>query len=232
MYATLTIKRIISIVSSSFFVLIVIAFSCSAQMSLNEIIDALDQKTPELELIKQIEKRKVNYYLKSSDSVNLVFHGATDAILHTIETHRKITKLPIKFNGWKPFGDIAIAPWNNNAIVYCKGFSMAYPGLTTARSFFVDNRRTLVVKVEDIKASSFSNENKMLKVFVSDSNVALCCIADSLTASDDREFVLKKGGEFRYRIPESLISNGSLIKLGLQFGPGEYNTFKVSAWFE
>jgi hypothetical protein len=116
--------------------------------------------------------------------------------------------------------------------VLCRGWSIAYPGLTTPKTFYLGNRRTLVVKMEEIEASTFTNHNKMLKVFASDSNKALQCITDSLQAPDDREFVIKKDGEFRYRIPESLIIGGTLQKLGLQFGPGEYKTFKVSAWFE
>jgi hypothetical protein len=213
---------------------ILLSFSSFAQtrLSYSDIADALDKKLPEAELIKQIEKQKVDFYLKSSDSVDLVLNGASGQLLRTIVKNRKIDKLPITFKGWKPFGDIAIAPWNKNAIVLCRGWSIAYPGLTTPKTFYLGNRRTLVVKMEEIEASTFTNHNKMLKVFASDSNKALQCITDSLQAPDDREFVIKKDGEFRYRIPESLIIGGTLQKLGLQFGPGEYKTFKVSAWFE
>lgn len=214
--------------------MIFFSFSSFAQLPLNysNIVDDLDKRISEAELIKKIEKQKVDFYLKSSDSADLVFHGASGQVLHTIETNRKIDKLPITFNGWKPFGDIAIAPWNKNAVVFCKGCSNAYPGLTTHKRFCVGNRRILVVKMEECEASTFTNQNKMLKVFASESNEALQCIIDSLLAPDDREFVIKKDGEFRYRIPESLIISGTLQKLGLQFGPGEYRTFKVSAWFE
>lgn len=217
-------------------VLAVIFLSSSsfAQLPLNysAIVDALDKRISEAELIKKIEKQKVDFYLKSSDSSDLVFHGASGRVLHTIETNRKIDKLPVTFNGWKPFGDIAIAPWEKNAIVFCKGCSNAYPGLSTYKTFYLGNRRTLVVKMEECEASTFTNQNKMLKVFASESNEALQCIIDSLLVPDDREFVIKKDGEFRYRIPESLIIGGALKKLGLQFGPGEYKTFKLSAWFE
>lgn len=213
---------------------ILVCFSSSAQIPLSygDIVDALDKKLSEAELIKQIEKQKVDFYLKSSDSVNLGLNGASNQLFHIIKTNRKIAKLPITFNGWQPFGDISIAPWNKNAIVYCRGFSIAYPGLSTQKTFYLENRRTLVVKIDEIEASTFTNQNKMLKVFVSDSNKALQCIIDSLQVSDDREFVIKKDGEFRYRIPESLLIGGIFSKLGFQFGPGEYKTFKVSAWFE
>ncbi len=213
---------------------ILLNFSSFAQtpLSYSDIADALDKKLPEADLIKQIEKQKVDFYLQSTDSVGLVFNGASEQIIRAIETNREIEKLPITFNGWKPFGDIATAPWNRNAIVYCKGSSIAYPGLSTHKTFYLSNRRTLVVKIEDIEASTFTNQNKMLKVFASESNEALQCSIDSLLAPDDHEFVIKKGGEFRYLIPESIIIGGTLKKLGLQFGPGEYKTFKVSAWFE
>ena len=213
---------------------ILLSFSSFAQIPLrySDIVDALENRQPEAELIKQIEKQKIDFVLKSADSVDLVLIGASDQLIHTIVTNREIVKLPITFNGWKPFGEIAIARWKKNAIVYCKGWSNAYPGLTTHKTFYVDDRRTLVVKMEEIEASTFTNQNKMLKVFASESNKALHCITDSLLATDDREFVIKKEGEFRYRIPDSLIIGGALQKLGLQFGPGEYKTFKVSAWFE
>lgn len=213
---------------------ILFSFSSFAQipLSYSDIVNALDKRLSEAELIKQIEKQKVDFVLKSSDSVDLVLTGASDQLILTILTNRKIVKLPITFNGWKPFGEIAISPRNKNANVLCKGNSISYPGLTTLKTFYVINRRTLVVKMEEIEASTFTNQNKMLKVFVSESNKALQCITDSLQAPDDREFVIKKDGEFRYRIPESLIIGGTLKKLGLQFGPGEYKTFKVSAWFE
>lgn len=221
----------------AFFVLTVIllCFSSFAQtpLSYSDIVDALDKRLPEEELIKQIEKQKVDFLLKSSDSVDLVLlNGASDQLIQTILTNRKVVKLPVTFNGWKPFGDIAIAPWNRNAIVYCKGSSISYPGLTTQKTFYVDDRRILVIKIEESEGSTFTDQDKMLKVFVSESNKTLQCITDSLQAPDDREFVLKKDGEFRYRIPDSLIHGGTLTKLGLRFGPGEYNTFKVSAWFE
>lgn len=125
-----------------------------------------------------------------------------------------------------------MARCNRNANVLCRGYSIAYPGITTQKTFYMADRRIVVVKMEEIEASTFTNQNKMLKVFASESNTALQCITDSLLAPDDHEFVIKKDGEFRYRIPESLIIGGTLTKLGLQFGPGEYNTFKVSAWFE
>lgn len=213
---------------------ILLSFSSFAQtqLSYSDIADALDKRLPEADLIKQIKKQKVDFYLQSTDSVGLVFNGASDQILRAIETNRKIEKLLVTFNRWKPFGDIATAPWNKNAIVYCKGYSNAYPGLSTLKTFYVGNRRTLVVKIEDIEASTFTNHDKMLKVFVSESNEALQCIIDSLLAPDDPEFVIKKEGEFRYRIPESILIGGTLKKLGFQFGPGEYETFKVSAWFE
>ncbi len=215
-------------------IVILLSFSSFAQSPIrfSEIIDALDIKLSEAELIKKIEKQKVDYYLKSSDSVDLRFHGASDLILHTIETNREIARLPITFDRWKAFGDIATAPWKRNAIVYCKGSSIAYPGLTTTKTFNLYNRRTLVIKMEDIEASTFTDQNKMLKVFVSDSNKALQCNIDSLQVPDDHDFVIKKEGEFRYRIPESILRGGTFKKLGFQFGPGEYNTFKVSAWFE
>ena len=211
-----------------------LSFSSFAQIPLgySDIVNALDKRISEAELIKQIEKEKVDFVLKSSDSVDLVLIGASDQLVRTIITNRKIVKLPITFNGWKPFGEIAISPRNRNANVLCKGYSNAYPGLTTLKTFYVGDRRTLVVKMEESEASTFTNQNKMLKVFASESNKALQCISDSLLAPDDREFVIKKDGEFRYRIPDSLIIGGTLKKLGLQFGPGEYKTFKVSAWFE
>jgi hypothetical protein len=213
---------------------IFIRFSSFAQIPLlySDIVDAIDKRQPEAELIKKIEKQKVDFVLKARDSVDLVLIGASDRLIQAIITNRKIVKLPITFNGWKPFGEIAIAQWKKNAVVYCKGWSNAYPGLTTHKTFYVGDRRTLVIKMEDIEASSFTNQNKMLKVFVSEKNKALHCITDSLQAPDDREFVIKKEGEFRYRIPDSLITGGALTKLGLQFGPGEYKTFQVSAWFE
>ena len=217
---------------------ILLSFSSFAQtlLSYSDIVNALDKRLPEAELIKQIEKQKVDFVLSSSDSVDLVLTGASDLLVTTIITNRKIDKLPITFNGWKPFGEIAIAPWKRNgkrnAIVMCKGWSNAYPGLTTHNTFYVGDRRTLVVKMEQIEASTFTNQNKMLKVFTSESNEALQCIIDSLRAPDDHDFVIKKSGEFRYRIPESIIIGGTLKKLGFQFGPGEYETFKVSAWFE
>jgi hypothetical protein len=213
---------------------IVLSFSSCAQtrLSYKYIVDALDTRLPEAELITQIENQKLDFALKSSDSVKLVLRGASDLLMQTIIAHRKIDKLPITFNGWKPFGDIAIAPWNNNAIVLCKGSSGACPGLTTYKTFDVGDRSTLVIKMEEIQASTFTNQNKMLKVFASELNKTLECSTDSLLAPDDREFVIKKEGEFRYRIPESLIIAGQLQKLGIQFGPGEYKTFKVSAWFE
>ncbi len=213
---------------------IVLSFSSLAQtpLSYNDIVDILDKKLPEAELIKQIIKQKVDFYLQSTDSVGLVFNGASDQVVRAIETNRKIDKLPITFNGWKPFGDIATAPWERNTIVYCKGSSIAYPGFKTHKTFYLSNRRTLVVKMEKTEASSFTDKNKMLKVFVLESNEALECNTESLLAPDDPEFVTKKDGEFRYRIPESFITGGSLRKLGFQFGPGDYETFKVSAWFE
>lgn len=213
---------------------ILFSSSSSAQIPLrySDIVDALNERLSEAELTKKIEKQKVDFVLQSSDSIQLVLDGASDRLIRTIVTNRKIVKLPVTFNGWKPFGEIAIAPWEKNAIVLCRGYSSAYPGLTTQKTFHVGNRRTLVVKVEKIEASTFINQNKMLKVFASESNEALQCITDSLLASDDREFVIKKEGEIRYRIPESLITGGKLRKLGFQFGPGEYKTFKVSAWFE
>jgi len=196
------------------------------------IVDEVEKRVPEAELIKRIETQKVDFYLKPSDSVDLRFKGASDQILHVIEANRKISKLTITFDGWKPFGEIAIAPWNKNQTVFCKGSCNAYPGLTTLKTFKLDNRRTLVVKMEDIESSNFTDQDKMLKVFALDSNKTLCCITDSLLAPEDKEFVVKKGGEIRYRIPEAMIIGGGLTKLGFQFGPGEYNTFKVSAWFE
>ena len=72
----------------------------------------------------------------------------------------------------------------------------------------------------------------MLKVTVTKGNTTLKCITDSLRVPNDPDFVVKKDGEFRYRIPEYLLYDGILKKLMLQFGPGEYKTFKVSAWFE
>ena len=72
----------------------------------------------------------------------------------------------------------------------------------------------------------------MLKVFASEPNETLQCIDESLLVSNDQEFVIKTKGEIRYSIPESILNYGTLHKLGFQFGSGEYNTFKVSAWFE
>jgi hypothetical protein len=213
---------------------IVLSLGSFAQtrLSYKYIVDALDNRLPESELITQIENQKLDFALKSSDSVKLVFRGASDRLMQTILANRKIDKLPITFNGWKPFGNIAIAPWNDNANVLCKGSSNACPGLTTYKTFNVGDRRTLVIKMEAIEASTFTNQNKMLKVFTSEKNKTLECFIDSLLAPDDREFVIKKEGEFRYRIPESFIIAGQLRNLGIQFGPGEYKTFKVSAWFE
>ncbi len=216
------------------FTVLFLCFGSFAQTPLrhSDIVDALDNKLSEEELIKRIERQKVDFYLTTSDSVDFALDGASDQVLRALVTNVKIDKLPITFNGWKPFGDIATAPWEKNSIVYCKGFSNAYPGLMAHKTFYVGNRRFLVVKIENSESSVFTNKNKMLKVFVSESNEALPCITDSLRAPDDREFVIKRDGTFRYRIPESLIIGGTLKKLGFQFGPGEYNTFKVSAWFE
>jgi hypothetical protein len=143
-----------------------------------------------------------------------------------------INKLSITFNGWRPFGEIAIAPCNNNNSVLCKGKSIAYPGLTTLKVFNLTNQKTLVVKVEGSAPSIFTNQNKMLKVFASEANVALRCATDTLPAPDDGEFVVKNDGEFRFSIPESVIVGGQIQKLGIQFGPGEYKKLKLSAWFE
>lgn len=213
---------------------IVLSFSSFAQFPLgySDIVNSLDKKLSETELIQQIERQKVDFELTSSDSFNLSLNGASDQLLHAIITNRMIVKLPVTFNGWQPFGDIAIAPCNKNANVLCKGTSNAYPGLTSPQTFILAKRRTLVVKIEGSEASTFTSQNKMLKVFASESNEALQCTVDSLLTPDDPEFVIKKDGEFRYRIPESIIIGGRLKKLGFQFGPGVYKTFKVSAWFE
>ncbi len=104
---------------------ILLSFSSFAQipLSYSDIVDALDKRLSEAEIIKQIEKQKVDFVLKSPDSVDLVLIGASDQLIRTIVTNRKIVKLPITFNGWKPFGEIATARCNKNANVLCKGYS-------------------------------------------------------------------------------------------------------------
>lgn len=213
-------------------VLLCIVSFAQIPLKYSDIITSLEEKVPEPELVQQIEKRKVDFELTESDSVKLVLNGAGNKVLRAIIANRMIIKLPITFNGWQPFGDIAIAPWNKNLTVLCKGTSCGYPGLTTPKTFDIAKRRTLVVKIEGSEASTFTNQSKMLKVFASEKNETLHCITDSLLTPDDRDFVIKKDGEFRYRIPDWIITGGALKKLGLQFGPGQYKTFKVSAWFE
>jgi hypothetical protein len=227
-------KRGISFVAGTMLAVIAVSVNSSAQSPLKyrEILDALDRGVPEPELITQIEDQKIDSVLKASDSVKLVFHGASGQLMQAIASNRKVDKLPITFSGWQPFGGIAIAPWNQNSIVLCKGSSGSYPGLSTRKVFLPGNRTTLVVKVENTDASTFSDQNKMLKVFASPSNRALQCITDSLLAPDDRDYVTKRSGELRYHIPQALIIEGKLQNLGFQFGPGEYKTFKISAWFE
>ncbi|MBN1980656.1 MAG: hypothetical protein JW795_03940 [Chitinivibrionales bacterium] len=222
------------ICAHSVLTVILISFSTFAQSPLiyREIINHVHAKQSEIELIKKIERQKVGFELSSSDSVNLLRAGASDKLLRAIMANRIIVKAPITFNGWRPFGEIAIAPCNKNANVLCRGRSNAYPGLMTLKAFNVTNHTTLVVKIEGSAASTFTNQNKMLKVTASESNVALQCTSDSLLAPDDREFIVKRDGEFRYRIPESIKIGGQFQKLGFQFGPGEYKTFKMSAWFE
>lgn len=215
-------------------IVILFSFNSFSQSPLNysEIFNSVDKKLPETELIKKIEKLKVDFDLTAANSVDLQRVGASDQLIYTIKANRMINKLRITFNGWRPFGDIAIAPWNNNTIVLCKGRSNAYPGLTTPKTFNLTNQKTLVVKIEGSAFSNFTNQNKMLKVFASEGNVTLQCTADTLLAPDDREFIVKNDGEFRYSIPESIIIGGQIKKLGFQFGPGEYKTLKLSAWFE
>ena len=220
--------------SSFILSLIILRITSLAQipLSYSDIVDAFEKKLPEQELITKIEEQKVDFYLKSSDSADLLLNGASDQLIKAIETNRSIDKLPITFNGWKPFGTIAIAPWENHSVVLCRGSSNVYPGLITRRTFNIGNRRVLVVKMEKTGKSSFTDQNKMLKVCVSESDEAIKCATESLQVPDDREFVIKQNGEFRYRIPESLILGGTIKKLRFQFGPGRYKTFRISAWFE
>ena len=220
--------------SSIILAIIILKITSFAQipLSYSDIVDAFEKKLPEVELITRIEKQKVDFYLKSSDSADLLLNGASDQLIKAIETNRNIDKLPVNFSGWKPFGTIAIAPWENHSVVLCRGSSNVYPGLITRRTFHVGNRRILVVKVDKTGKSTFTDQNKMLKVCVSESDAALKCVTESLQVPDDREFVIKQNGEFRYRIPESFILGGTLKKLRFQFGPGRYKTFRISAWFE
>ena len=220
--------------ASNLLVIILLKSFTIAQVPLSykDITDAFDKKLPEAELIQQIEEQKVDFYLKESDSADLLLNGASGQLLRTIETNRMIDQLPVTFNGWKPFGNLAIAPWENNSIVLCRGSSNVYPGLITQKTYHVGNRRILVVKMEKIENSSFTDQNKMLKVCVSESDQAVKCLETSLQVPEDPEFIIKKNGEFRYRIPESLILGGTLKKLRFQFGPGRYKTFRISAWFE
>ena len=67
-------------------IVMVLSFNSFAQstITIGEIIDALDTKLSEAELIKQIEKQKVDFYLKSSDSVDLVFPSSGSPVKSTL----------------------------------------------------------------------------------------------------------------------------------------------------
>ena len=108
-------------------ILLSLGIFAQAPLSYGDIVDARDKTLPEEELIKQIEKQKVDFYLHSDDSADLKLNGASDQLIHAITSNVKIKRLPIKFNGWQTFGNIASAPWDKNTTIIFKALMMVQP---------------------------------------------------------------------------------------------------------
>ncbi|MEW6617849.1 MAG: hypothetical protein AB1422_00610 [bacterium] len=143
----------------------------------------------------------------------------------------KAKPVPIRCVGFYPFGNIKIQPSPDGSYFVANGLSSSYRGYTKAGYFEIGERRTLTVRIEGSNKSEFFNMNKMLKIIVGVEDFGLHC-EDGNVRADDPEFIYKADGTFSYKIPEKVVSNGVLRKVGFVFGPGEIKDLKVTAWFE
>jgi hypothetical protein len=211
-------------------------FGQTKPMTLDEIalsLQKLKKKQSQSKIIDQIVMLKVDFELTEAAIIRLAHLDASDELIKAIKENRLTNYLVIKFTDLRLFGDtVRMSLLENETKIRVIGNSSSYPGFTICGDWKIDKRRSVCVKIEESATSIFSNHQRMLKVFVSNYDRPLRCTTESILASEDKEFIVKGDGEFHYVIPEELVKDGKLTKIGFSFGPGEYNGLKMSAWFE
>jgi len=228
------IKRYLFLIFCLYFI-----FSCrilfaqqeqSGCLSLQQILNLLEQNVKQKDIITQVEKYYVEFKLDWRNAVCLCRAGASDSLLQAIDKNY-VSILQIKFREWYPYGGITIETLEKESFFIANGSLNAYPGYTTTSSFNIGKRGTLLVKIEGSSQSTFTNRGRMLKVIAGLNQAALKC-TDENAVSEDPEFIYQGDGTYKYHIPESIVSKGVLHKLGFVFGPGNINNLKISAWFQ
>lgn len=140
-------------------------------------------------------------------------------------------RFSLRFIGFYPYGAIKFQPTSDGLKFQVKGENSSYSGYTKASPIDIGNKRTLMVKVKNSNDSVFSNMNKMLKVIVGINDLGLRTIAEEYL-TDDPEFIIKADGEFAYTIPNDVVKDGKIQKIGFVFGPGDIKNVEIEAWFQ
>jgi hypothetical protein len=193
------------------------------------ISDRLSKLEGQFSMYKELQKEIYNL------QVNLKQLPTSSSTTSPADTATTIPQsagtLPIRFTGFHSFGSIQITTSSNRDSFSVSGASNGYSGYTKIFSFQVGARRNLMVRVTNSDNSNFVNMNKMLKVIASVQDIGLRSTANDYI-SDDPEFIYKGDGVFTYSIPDSLVLDGVINKIGFVFGPGNINNLKIEAWFQ
>lgn len=211
------------------------SISDNTKLSSDVICKLLEKRVHESEIIKQIEKYKVDFTLSDwKTTAKLVRAKASDTLLEVIDkSFVPSTRINLKFDSnWSSWGVSIFCNSFDNS--YCKinGNSDGFPGYKTVRQWNIESRRLLCIRIENSSASEFIMYNRMLKVFVGMQELVLNCNNREYHSQYDPQFITKNDGVFRYTIPDEIVINGNLIGLGLVVGPGNIRDLQLSAWFE